>query len=150
VNIADHVGLCSKLTRYAMRLTRNREDAEDLTQDVLLQGFVHQAECSGIAEHWLKRIMFNRFVNSRRRAPMPSCDAMEARPEVEYPSQAEANVTLHEVSVAIDLLSPSLCECFCLRAYGLEYSEIAAQLGIPVGTVKSRIWRARERLEAVL
>lgn len=155
MDISAYLGICKKLKWYALKLTRNRDDAEDLMQDTFLKAWRLRDTCHTAVSAWMRTIMLCEYKDrfeypNHVKHRIGSIEDEAVSPEVAQPCNATDNLTLHDVSAAIDLLDPQFSECFCMRAYGLEYSEIAQQLGIPIGTVKSRISRAREQLQGVM
>jgi RNA polymerase sigma factor (sigma-70 family) len=157
-----------RLYRFAFHLTRSAGDAEDLLQDVLLKLFGRVDELSSIADlaPWASRVLFNHHVDLRRRsrqrrlfvvpwtarergaempgpeeipapAPGPDCDAALAL-DIERLQRALAQLSEeHRIVVLLH------------DAEGCKLEEIAAMTGVPTGTVKSRLHRARERLRAL-
>jgi RNA polymerase sigma-70 factor (ECF subfamily) len=138
----------------AFRLTGNHADAQDLVQDVLLRvrrGLANYRP--GSLEGWLSRITTNAFlddVRRRRRRPteaLPddSAAVMASPDDVE---QTLAATTLpEEIQAALSALPEDFRVAVVLcDVVGLRYDEIAEQLGVPVGTVRSRIHRGRHAL----
>jgi RNA polymerase sigma-70 factor (ECF subfamily) len=141
-----------RVYRLAFRLSGNRADAEDLTQETFVRVFRSLAEYSpGTFEGWLHRITTNLFLDLVRRRQRIRFDALpddaperlasaEAGPERAY----EENNLDPEVQQALDALPPDFRAAVVLcDLEGLSYEEIAATLGIKVGTVRSRIHRGR-------
>lgn len=141
----------------AYRLTGNHDDAQDLVQEALLR--VHRGLATyrpGSLEGWLSRITTNAFLDeARRRKRRPSvplgADAervVAGGPDAE--AAGAASLPDH-VQDALRALAPDhraavvLCD-----VVGLTYEEIAEHLGVPVGTVRSRIHRGRSALRVVL
>jgi RNA polymerase sigma-70 factor (ECF subfamily) len=135
----------------AIRICRHHEDARDVTQDVFvtalrtLRGFRGDAQLST----WLHRVTVNAaldLVRRRSRREGPSVDEMEDAPAEEPGPEAEAigSVRAHEVHRALGRLAPDQRAVIVLHdLQGLDYAEVAAALEVPVGTVKSRLHRAR-------
>lgn len=147
-----------RVYRLAYRLSGNAQDAEDLTQDTFIRVFrsLNKYE-AGTFEGWLHRITTNLFLDLvRRRAKI----RMEALPE-DYdrvpsadpdPGQiyADANLT-PDLQSALDALSPEYRAAVVLcDIEGLSYEEIAATLGVKLGTVRSRIHRGRQSIREFL
>ena len=141
-----------RIYRLAFRLSGNRADAEDLTQETFVRVFRSLAEYSpGTFEGWLHRITTNLFLDMVRRRQRIRFDALpedaperlasaEAGPERAY----EENNLDPEIQQALDALPPDFRAAVVLcDLEGLSYEEIAATLGIKVGTVRSRIHRGR-------
>lgn len=150
-----------RVFRLAYRLTGNQHDAEDLTQDVFVKVFRSLAKFEpGNVEGWLHRITTNEFLDQVRRkqrvrmVDLPQdADArladkrIEERPERAYEHRNMGD----DVQNALAELSPQMRAAIVLRDMeDLSYEEIAATLGISLGTVRSRIHRARATLRKKL
>ena len=149
------------LFRVARSLSVNSHDAEDLVQDTLLRAF--RALDSFDGRHpraWLLTIMRNTNINRHRRQ-RPTLLRGDSTLSVEVerrnppaPSaedQAAISMTAPWLTVALDTLSPRLREVVQLvDVEAVTYDEAAASLGIPVGTVMSRLHRARRRIRTHL
>lgn len=142
------------LYRYAYRLTGNSVDAEDLTQQTFLtaQQKLHQLRASGAARHWLLSIMRNSFLTSRRHAGM--IHSLEGIEETLTQTEApEPLVDPNELQQAL-LELPEEFRSPVILFYFEEftYQEISEHMGLPIGTVMSRLSRAkaflRRRLSA--
>jgi RNA polymerase sigma-70 factor (ECF subfamily) len=154
--VRDH---SARVFRLAYRLTGNRHDAEDLTQDVFVRVFrsLHRFQ-PGTFEGWLHRITTNLFLDSARRRRKIRFDgfaegAAERLPSTSLgPSEALADADLdHDVAVALAALSPEFRAAVVLcDIEGLTYDEIASVLDVKIGTVRSRIHRARAQLREAL
>jgi RNA polymerase sigma-70 factor (ECF subfamily) len=149
----------SRVYRLAYRLTGNRYDAEDLTQEVFVRVFRSLSTYTpGTFQGWLHRITTNLFLDLARRRQrirfdsLPD-DAPERLPGAE-PSPAEAFDDRHldpDIQAALDALSPEFRAAVVLcDIEGLSYEEIAATLGVKLGTVRSRIHRGRAQLREAL
>ena len=146
------------LYTVAYRLTGNREDAEDLVQEVLLRvrrGL--ETYQPGSMEGWLSRIATNAFlddVRRRRRRPeglLPEDPDWVLPPAGGADEALAAEVLPDDVQAAIQRLPGDFRAAAVLcDIVGLSYQEIGKSLGIPVGTVRSRIHRGRALLREVL
>ncbi|MBC2681920.1 RNA polymerase sigma factor SigE [Corynebacterium sp. 4HC-13] len=144
--------------RLAYRLTGNQHDAEDLTQDTFMRVFRSlKTYRPGTFEGWLHRITTNLFLDMVRHR---STIRMEALPD-DYdriagnqpdPENAfELNNLDPALEKALDQLSPDFRVAVVLcDGLGMSYDEIAQTLGVKMGTVRSRIHRARAQLRAML
>ena len=150
----------ARVYRLAYRLTGNRHDAEDLTQEVFVRVFRSLSTYTpGTFEGWLHRITTNLFLDQvRRRARIRMDimgDAADRYATAEGPSTPErafehSNLD-RDVQRALDALPPGYRAAVVLcDIEGLSYEEIAVTLGIKLGTVRSRIHRARARLRVSL
>ncbi len=151
------------LYRVALRLTADPTLAEDLVQDTMLKAYRswRQYRPGTNARGWLLTILRNTFINDYRRRkhePIPM-DLESVEPHVLYRSIQDADpegnffsqIVDARVLEAIDALPPDFREVLALSDIeGMSYGEIAATLEIPVGTVKSRLFRARRQLQAGL
>lgn len=150
----------ARVYRLAYRLSGNQHDAEDLTQETFVRVFRSLSSFTpGTFEGWLHRITTNLFldmVRRRRRIRMdPLGDDADHVPGGVGPGTPErgfehANLD-HDVQRALDELSPEFRAAVVLcDIEGLSYEEIALTLGIKLGTVRSRIHRARGQLRVAL
>ncbi len=156
--VADHSG---RVQRHAMRLTGNRADAEDLTQDVFIRVFrsidsFDASARSGTFEGWLHRITTNLFLDQVRRKSRlrfdPLGDVVEslgstpAAHDVALPGTFDADVEEALSALPAEFRAPVLLA----DVDGLSYEEVAGVLGLKLGTVRSRIHRGRSRLRGAL
>jgi RNA polymerase sigma-70 factor (ECF subfamily) len=137
--------------RLALWLLRDKAAAEDVVQDAAERAFRHIATFRGDnACAWVLRIVRNQAVETLKKirptaeldedlpdqAPLPDADLV----------RAEGEITLQ---AALAALPPTLRECLVMRELEeLSYRDIADIVGVPVGTVMSRLWRARQLLLA--
>ena len=148
----------ARVYRLAYRLTGNRHDAEDLTQEVFVRVFRSLSTYTpGTFEGWLHRITTNLFLDMVRRRAKIRFDALPDDAEriagrERSPQQAyDEDHFDYDVQAALDALPPDFRAAVVLcDLEGLPYDEIAATLGIKVGTVRSRIHRGRSLLRASL
>ncbi|RHW28051.1 RNA polymerase sigma factor SigE [Nocardioides immobilis] len=146
-----------RVFRLAMRLTGNRHDAEDLTQEVFVRVFrsLHTYQ-PGTFEGWLHRITTNLFLDQARRRQRIRFDALSderaARIAVAGPASAYDDRTFDDdVEAALGALPPDFRAAVVLcDIEGLTYEEISEILGAKLGTVRSRIHRGRAMLRAAL
>jgi RNA polymerase sigma-70 factor, ECF subfamily len=149
----------ARVYRLAYRLTGNQHDAEDLTQEVFVRVFRSLSTYTpGTFEGWLHRITTNLFLDMVRRRQRIRFDALgddaaERLPSRE-PSPAQRFNDTHfdaDVQQALDTLAPEFRAAVVLcDIEGLSYEEIAATLGVKLGTVRSRIHRGRSHLRSAL
>lgn len=148
------------LYRVALRLTGERAAAEDLVQDTMLRALRAWASFrpGSNARAWLVTILRNQFINgwrSQKRAPSGvDMDSIPEPPDVGDPDPEGrffSELVDDEVLRAVDELPDEFRAVLVLSDMeGLPYADIAASLGIPVGTVKSRLFRARRILQGRL
>ncbi len=148
-----------RVFRLAYRLTGNRHDAEDLTQEVFVRVFRSlEGYTPGTFEGWLHRITTNLFLDQARRKQRIRFDALsdERADSLEghlpEPGAAYADRTFDDdVERALATLAPDFRAAVVLcDVEGLPYEEIAEILGTKLGTVRSRIHRGRAQLRAAL
>ena len=148
-----------RVFRLAYRLTGNRHDAEDLTQEVFVRVFRSlDTYTPGTFEGWLHRITTNLFLDGARRKQRIRFDALSDERAARLPSEAlhpEAAFTEQtfddDVEAALATLPPDFRAAVVLcDVEGLSYEEIGATLGVKLGTVRSRIHRGRQALRASL
>ncbi|WP_247597587.1 RNA polymerase sigma factor SigE [Streptomyces sp. RKND-216] len=149
----------ARVYRLAYRLTGNQHDAEDLTQEVFVRVFRSLSTYTpGTFEGWLHRITTNLFLDTVRRKQRIRFDALaddaaERLPSREPTPQQHFNDTHFDADVqqALDTLAPEFRAAVVLcDIEGLSYEEIAATLGVKLGTVRSRIHRGRSHLRKAL
>jgi RNA polymerase sigma-70 factor, ECF subfamily len=149
----------ARVYRLAYRLTGNQHDAEDLTQEVFVRVFRSLSTYTpGTFEGWLHRITTNLFLDSVRRKQRIRFDALgddaaDRLPSREPSPQQHFNDTHFDADVqqALDTLAPDFRAAVVLcDIEGLSYEEIAATLGVKLGTVRSRIHRGRSQLRKAL
>ena len=149
----DLLSWVPRLRRYARALAGNRDDADDLVQDTLERAWARSALWRGVADMrgWLFSIMHNLHVDGVRRPRLPTQAIDEDTPEVAMaPTQGERLAVL-DLQAALDQLPSEQREIVLLVALeDMSYADIAQTLGIPIGTVMSRLSRGRERLRALM
>ncbi len=148
----------ARVYRLAYRLTGNAQDAEDLTQDTFIRVFRSLASFTpGTFEGWLHRITTNLFLDMVRRRQRIRFDALpddteRLRGSTPSPEQLYEDTHLDpQIQTALDALAPEFRAAVVLcDIEGLTYEEIAATLGVKLGTVRSRIHRGRVQLREAL
>lgn len=138
---------------YGRYLTRNPAVAEDIVQEAFTRAFRAIGQCKGSERAWLMAIVRNcfhdwtRMQDDGRRAG----DPMEAADHVDGVAMAEGRIAATELRRSIDMLPEPFRETLVLRELEqFSYQEIAATTGAPIGTVMSRLARARQMLSALL
>lgn len=143
------------LKRYALVLTRNAPDADDLVQDTLLRALsaVDSFREGADMRVWLFRIMHNAHVSDGRRAQTRAA-YLRAQGELEpptAPAHQHDRLEVKAVLDALDTLPAPQREAVALMAMeDLRYVDAAKVLGIPLGTFMSRISRGREALRRLV
>ena len=143
------------LRRYARALMRDRERADDLVQDCLERAISRRRlyRPNGSLRAWLFTIMHNLYANDvRRRSTQPGLIPVDDVDQVlSRPAEQTDRLVMRDVSAALDTLSEDQRQVLLLVALeGLSYAEVATVQGVPIGTVMSRLSRARERLGVLL
>lgn len=142
------------LRAFAMSLTRKPDYAEDLVQDTLLKALSkHERFEEGTnLSAWLFTILRNSFLSHHRKARREVEDSAGAHAAmlIAYPDQ-EDKLMVQDLSAALDKLPQSQREAIVLVGVeGMAYEEAAAVLGVAIGTIKSRVNRARHRLAELM
>ena len=135
---------------HALRLTRNRDEAEDLTQKAILRAAGAFVRFDGDNfRAWTLTIVTNLHINERKRLARTSTASLEDENEAADPNPSplerlwERNVS-PEVLEAIGELPRGIGRTFMLTEFaGLTHNEAASAEGVPVGTIRSRLFRAR-------
>jgi RNA polymerase sigma-70 factor, ECF subfamily len=140
-----------KMRVWALALTRNRAAAEDLTQDVATKALIAR-DCFIPGTNfsaWVHRIMINHFISSvRNRREFTDMDNL---PDVPMPAAHEDRTALRELGWAVDRLPPDQREAlFMIVLQENSYEDAAERTGCAIGTLKSRVHRARLQLRAYL
>jgi RNA polymerase sigma-70 factor, ECF subfamily len=157
---SEALGLLEPLFATALRLTRNRSDAEDLVQDTYVKAFrfADRFERGTNLKAWLYTILHNTWRNRRRDASRDTVEVDSERVEQaaafdgpaahDTPEHILLRATLDaDLQAALDDLPEAFREAVWLRdVEEFSYAEIAEMLGIPIGTVMSRISRGRRLL----
>ncbi len=150
VNHSDYIN------GFAMKYTRNRENAMDLAQETILRAFLNHEKfrTNTNLKGWLKIMMRNIFINGVRKKSnqMIHCDSDSYRMMVgeSYEFTPIDQMMEGQIISEIQALNNDLRKPFELHLEGFKYKEIAEKLEIPIGTVKSRVFQARKKLAVQL
>lgn len=148
------VSLQGALLGFAKSLTRDDDEAKDLLQETALKALVNKElyHDTGSIKSWLCTIMFNLFVNCRRRSlrqqAMIADFQLDAADDMEEAINAECAISATDIQQIMNLLPAKCRTLFSLYLQGYRYDEIAQRLNMPVGTVKVQIFRIKNRLRA--
>lgn len=147
------------LYNFAYMLTSDKEEAKDLLQDTTLKAldnrdkYIDNINFKG----WLFTIMRNIFINNYRRVVrnQTMVDQTEDLFHLNLPQESgfdtpDGSYTIKEINRAIASFAPEYRIPFSMHITGYKYHEIAAYMKLPLGTVKSRIFFARQRLQSIL
>jgi RNA polymerase sigma-70 factor (ECF subfamily) len=157
-----------QLHKTALRMTRSVEEAEDLLQETYLKAFNHydRFEEGTNLKAWLFRIMKNTFINSYRKRKLQPLhlefDELQEGFESTLLDQGHVADTSPETDLLNELLDGEVRDALLglphdykmavllVDIHGLSYQETAEVLAVPVGTVMSRLYRGRKKLERSL
>lgn len=149
----DLKALLPRLRIYALSLTRDRDRADDLVQDAVVKALAGQRSFQPGTNFpaWVFRIQRNEFISGlRRQRPTVPLDDVIANALSHAPAQ-ESGLIMREFTKAFGLLAACQREALLLAVLeGWSYQRIAVQSDVSVGTVKSRISRARTALKLML
>ena len=150
------LNLQSNLLNFAYMLTSDREEAHDLLQDTTLKAldnedkYIDNVNFKG----WVFTIMRNIFINNYRREVRNQTivDQTEDLYHLNLPQESgfgtpDGSYTVKEIMKAINGFSDEYRIPFTMHIEGYKYHEIAEKMSLPLGTVKSRIFFARQRLQ---
>ena len=149
-------GLSRFLRPFALKLTRDAEDADDLMQETMLKAISNREKFSEGTnlKAWLYTIMKNTFITQyhrmvRRKTFIDTTENLHYLNSPDHVTENESSITfaLDDINDAIESLKPEYREPFMMHFSGFKYHEIADYLEIPIGTVKNRIHIARKHLK---
>jgi RNA polymerase sigma-70 factor, ECF subfamily len=149
----DVVGFLGPLRRYARALTRDESQAEDLVQDTLVRAYERRGSfrVGNNLRAWLLSILHNTFIDERRRRKAEGL-RLEQLAEIAtstVPADQESRVRFQQIRQAfLSLPDEQRAALHLVAVEGLSYQEAATALGIPSGTLMSRLGRARAALRA--
>jgi RNA polymerase sigma factor (sigma-70 family) len=140
-----------RLRRYARALAGNRDDADDLVQDTLERAWARAGLWRGVTDMraWLFGMMHNLHVDGVRRHGVQPADDQTA--EIPVAPRQDERLALLDLHAALERLPVEQKEILLLVALeDMSYADVSQTLGIPVGTVMSRLSRGRERLRSLM
>jgi RNA polymerase sigma-70 factor (ECF subfamily) len=143
------------LRRYATGLTGNTAAADDLVQDCIERALRRAGSLDSMDRlaSWLRAILFNLFVDGvrQRRVRGTRVDMREMENDIAHSTAPQDRSAVHDFMRATMALSAEHRQILLLVGVEeLSYREVAEELGVPIGTVMSRLARAREKLRAEL
>ena len=151
------MNLQANLLNFAYMLTSNRDDAYDLLQDTTLKALDNEDKYAKNTNFkgWVFTIMRNIFINNYRRAARAATvvDTTENLYHLNLCQESgietpEGAYGVNEISAAIDDIADEYRIPFVMHIQGYKYNEIAEHMNLPLGTVKSRIFFARKKLQS--
>ncbi len=153
------IDLQSNMMNFALTLTSNREEAKDLLQETTLRALDNKEKYYENVNFkgWVFTIMHNIFVNNYRRVVRSQTiiDQTDNLYHLNMPQDSgfntpEGSYTIAEIMKVINSFNDDYKVPFSMHVSGYKYEEIAKHLQLPIGTVKSRIFFARKRLQELL
>lgn len=155
----DLIGVQEELLRFAYKLTANREEANDLLQETSLKALDNEEKFAPDTNFkgWMYTIMRNIFINNYRKIVRDQTfvDPTDNYYHLNLPQDSgfestEGAYDLKEMHRIVNALPKEYKVPFSMHVSGFKYREIAEKLGLPLGTVKSRIFFTRQRLQQEL
>jgi len=153
------LGLQDNLLSFAYKLTANYDDAYDLLQDTTCRVLLNEQKYVDDSnfKSWVFTIMRNIFINNYRKVARTQ-SLVDKRDDIclmnlseaESNETPEAHYTLKEVLEMVDRLPREYRTPFIMHASGYKYQEIADKMNLPLGTIKSRIFFAKRKLQMQL
>ena len=147
------------LHAFAYNLTKNVEDAKDLFQETAFRAMTNRDKfrAGTNLKAWLFTIMKNIFINNYRKK-VKANTIMDSTDNLFYINSgksviangAESDIMMKEIIAMVEELEESIKIPFLMHYQGFKYQEIADQLDLPLGTVKSRIFFARKELKELI
>lgn len=153
------IGMQSSLMSFALKLTLDKEEAQDLVQDTTLKALDNEAKFVDGTNlgGWMTTIMRNIFINNYRQTVRKATviDQTEDLYHLNISQDSgintpEGSYAVKEISVALNSFPDDYRIPFNMYVAGYKYNEIAAKMNLPLGTVKSRIFAARKKLREEL
>jgi RNA polymerase sigma factor (sigma-70 family) len=153
------IGMKSNLQKFAMSLTSDREKAHDLVQDTYLKAITYKDKFVDFTnlKAWVFTIMKNTFINNYRRN-IKENTMIDGTQDLYYINLSDdkgyispdSTYSEAEIELAIDSLEDEFRIPFRMHIEGYKYKEIAEELDLKIGTVKSRIFFTRQKLMNIL
>ena len=145
----DLIGVQDELLRFAYKLTTDREEANDLLQETSLKALDNEDKYTPDTNFkgWMYTIMRNIFINNYRKIVR---DQTFNLPQDSGFESTERAYDLKEMHRVVNALSKEYRVPFAMHVSGFKYREIAEKLNLPLGTVKSRIFFTRQKLQEEL
>lgn len=149
------IALQSNMLNFAFLLTSNRDDANDLVQDTMLKVLDNRDKYTDNVNFkgWVLTVMRNIFINGYRKASRTTVliDRSEDLYLLNLPQDAgdaspEGAMAIKEINAVVNSFDEEYRVPFSMHLAGYKYQEIADRIGLPLGTIKSRIFFARKTL----
>jgi RNA polymerase sigma factor (sigma-70 family) len=142
-----------RLRRYARALARDRDDADDLVQDTLERAWARSSLWPDVGDMraWLFSVMHNLHLDGRRRHRLELLADDGTPPDVPVAATQGDRLAVRDLQAALDRLPHEQKAVILLVALeDMTYAEVADTLGVPIGTVMSRLSRGRDRLRTLM
>ncbi len=144
-----------QLFAFAMKLTRNRENAKDLVQETAMRAYGNRNSFQEgtYFKSWITTIMYNSFINhyrkqrTRNKVETPFVKCMNAIRNKSVHNTGDSRIMMKELGKMLENLTVDYRKPFKMFFEGYHYDEISEAMNIPIGTVKSRIFYARKQLK---
>lgn len=160
INFSSEISkLENVLHNFAFKLTRNNEDSKDLYQETAYRALINQDKfrAGTNLKAWLFTIMRNIFINNYRKK-LKKNTVLDSTDNQYYINSggptilndANSTMMMSELQKLVQELDDSIRIPFLMHYYGYKYQEIAEQLALPLGTIKSRIFFARKELKTAV
>ncbi len=157
INFAKEISILENaLSNFAFKLTRNREESKDLYQETAYRALVNKDKfrVGTNLKAWLFTMMRNIFINNYRKK-MKRNTILDSTDNNFYlnsggptiVNDADSSIMMNELQGLVNKLEDNIRVPFMMHYYGYKYQEIAEQLDLPLGTIKSRIFFARQELK---
>ncbi len=155
----DLISVQDELLRFAYKLTTDREEANDLLQETSLKALDNEDKYTPDTNFkgWMYTIMRNIFINNYRKVVRDQTfvDQTESLYHLNLPQESgsdntESSYDLKEMRRIVNTLPKEYKVPFSMHVSGFKYREIAEKLNLPIGTVKSRIFFTRQKLQEEL
>ncbi len=142
-----------QLMKYALFFTGNKESGNELLQETIAHAYMaHTKFTQGTNfTNWMATIMKNKHINSseKKMNALSYVEYLETHREIEN-NTPEQHTVVHDLQTFIDGMPHEVRDAIKLRIQGMSYDEIATILGIPLSTVKNRLFDARIRIKKEL
>lgn len=149
------ISMEDSLERFALSLTSNREEAKDLLQETYVKALIYKDKFEAFTnlKAWTYTIMKNTFINNYRKAKRENTTFDNTKDNfylnnsrVSHIMQPESEFSFQELNKAVNALEDEFRVPFIMHTEGYKYKEIAEELNLKIGTVKSRIFFTRKKL----
>ncbi len=153
------VNLEKNLERFAYSLTANQEDARDLVQETFLKALTYREQFTDQSnlKAWTFTILKNTFINNYRKAVKQNTTFDNtkdlyflSKAEESASSKPDTRISIEEINKKVDELEDEFRIPFTMHTSGYKYKEIAEEMNLNIGTVKSRIFFSRKKLMKAL